>query len=98
MIWNFTLFVIHIAAFVGLIFLYKAAPCWMQKVTVVLAGIGMAVLSVSFAMAAFGVWWNFYLRPAGWMFLDLGMLLFVFRLFYQKHLQWKPSSAHFPNS
>lgn len=95
MIWNLALCTIHAAALAGFIALYRKAPCWMQKVTVGLLIVGMAIIAGAYAMAAGGIWWNFHVRFVGWAFLDAAMLLYVFRLIYQQHLEWKPSSVPF---
>lgn len=90
--WNFTFLLIHLGAMVGFIHLYKSAPCWMQKVSVAGFVLAMALLSIGFALAVAQVWWHWYFFILGFSIADLAVLVYVFRLLYQQHLEWKPSS------
>ena len=96
--WAVTLLAIHIFGLLGCLLIYHKAPCWMQKVVVGFLGVGMLVMAGGYAaaigeMAGFGWWgsWNFF--TLGLVIEHIGVLLLVFRLNYQEHLQWKPSSA-----
>lgn len=90
--WNLTFLLVHLAAMVGFIHLYKAAPCWMQKVSVAGFVVAMGFLSMGFALALAEVWGHWYFVVLGFSIADLSVLLYVFRLIYQQHLEWKPSS------
>lgn len=98
MIWNLTLLVVHLLALAGFVFLYKAAPCWMQKVCIVGFCIAMAVCSIGFGFGVAGQWWHWHIVMLGLAIEHVAVLLYVFRLIYQDHVKWTPSSAPYRSS
>lgn len=101
MIYELTFFVIHAAAAIGFVCLYRKAPCWMQKIVVILFSIAMLLIAggyvVDFAHSCDTslVWWGAEnLKASGRMLLNLGALLYVFRLYFQDK-SWKQLSAHY---
>jgi hypothetical protein len=91
--WHLTLLAVHIAALVGAGYLYRSAPCWMQKLTVLGIVVAMLVISVAYALAVLDVWGWWLVVVVGLSIEHLAVLLYVFRLIYKGN-QWKPSSAH----
>lgn len=94
MMWNLTLLLVHLAALAGFIHLYKSAPCWMQKVSVAGFVLAMGTMSAAFTLAILDVWGHWHVVLLGLAIEHLAVLVYVFRLIYQQHLQWTPSSAH----
>lgn len=92
MMWNLTFLLVHLAAMVGFISLYKAAPCWMQKVSVAVFVVAMGFLTVGFGLKVAEVWWAKHVIDLGQSIGNVAVLVYVFRLLYQRHLEWKPSS------
>ncbi len=97
MAWNISFLVIHLLYLAGVIALYRHAPCWMQKVTLFGLGITMVLMSIGYAAGAAGYWWSWHIMASGLAIEHLAVMIYIFRLIYQQHLQWKPSSAHFPS-
>lgn len=98
-LWNITMFFVHLAAFSGVLLIYRGAPCWMQRLALVGFGIAMFVACCAFAAAMSG--YEHYRWPVftvALVFEHLAVMLYLFRIVYQDHLQWKPSSANFPKS
>lgn len=98
MAWNLTFLIVHFAALIGFIFLYRSAPCWMQKLAVIGFALGMAILTISSSFALIEVNGHRHLTALGLAVEHIAVLLYVFRLIYQGQQEWKPSSAPFPNS
>lgn len=92
MIWNLIFLLVHLAALAGFIYLYRAAPCWMQKVSVVGFVIAMTLFTMSFGLGLMEVEGHRHLAILGMAIEHLAVLLYVFRLIYQGS-EWKTSSA-----
>lgn len=92
--WSVTMLFIHTAAAVGFVMLFREAPCWMQRVIV-----GLLTLSMTFLAAGDLVTlilkWDHWLTRIGMGFMHAGVLLYVFRLHFQRP-KWATSSANFP--
>lgn len=111
MAWASTLFFVHLAALIGVVTLYRRAPCWMQKLSIfgLIVAMTAATLAYSIALAGFlaphwgwiGSWEIFGL---GLMIEHTAVLLMIFRLVFQQkpvpkeEAQWPNSLASFPNS
>lgn len=107
MIWNVMLLTIHLFALTGFVYLYRTAPCWMQRL--VMAGMVAAtvLIAASYLIDAIGSveseWWGgMYIRTVAYAIEHIAILLYVFRLVYQQHASvpkgvqpWSKSSAHF---
>jgi hypothetical protein len=93
MLADLTMLIVHLAALVLFISLYKRAPCWMQKIAVVGWSLAMLAISIGYAMSMFDAWGSWYVLLLGQRVEHLAVLLYAFRLVYQGHLEWKPSSA-----
>lgn len=93
MIWNLTLFFVHVAALAGAFVLYRKAPCWMQRL--VMAGLigAMTLVAGASALNLAGVWWAWRLSMLGLAVEHIAVLLYVFRLNFQGE-SWKHLSQH----
>lgn len=110
MIWNLMLFVVHLAACIGFVYLYRSAPCWMQRLVVVGLSIAMGFIALGYMIdfvgdifPALGWYGGLYVKITGYLFEHVAILLYVFRLTYQQHQpiqgeprKWVKSSAHSP--
>lgn len=94
MTWNITLLVVHLLYLVGVILLYRSAPCWMQKVSLFGLGIAMALLAFGFGAASLALWWNWQVILLALAIEHLAVMVYIFRLIYQTRIEWKPSSDH----
>lgn len=94
---NVALLIVHLLYLVGVIMLYRSAPCWMQKVALFGLGTAMALLAFGFGAAALALWWNWQVIMLALGVEHLAVMVYIFRLIYQTHIEWKPSSAHSHN-
>lgn len=98
MIWNITMLVVHLAALAGFLFLYREAPCWMQRLAIAGFALAMAICSIGFGVGLAGEWWYWHIVMLGLAIEHFSVLLYVFRLIYQDHIKWTPSSVPYRNS
>lgn len=94
MSWNITMLAVHAISLAGCVLLYRSAPCWMQKLVVVGLGFAMLVACMAFGAALAGhdyVRWPIFIVALA--IEHIAVLLYVFRLIYQNHIQWN-SSEH----
>ncbi len=91
--WNVTMLSVHLSVLVGAVFLFRQAPCWLQKVVV-----GLLIAAFSIASFAFALALNGYEHARWPVFLlalvieHFAVMLWILRVIYRGHLQWKPSS------
>lgn len=98
MTWGFTMLFVHLAALCGLCLLYRQAPCWMQRIVVVLLILACTgFVAAQIATLNDMVWEAHLLRRLAFEFEHIGVLLWVFRLIYQDRVQWT-SSTRSPSS
>jgi len=85
------LLILHTLAAVGFVLLFQRAPCWMQRIVVLLLCCSMATLGLG---DWFVLWtgWDYGMRDAGYQLMHVAVLLYVFRLIYQDQ-RWATSSA-----
>jgi hypothetical protein len=91
--WNAIFFFMHFFGFLGACLLYRNAPCWMQRLTVVGVAIGMFVLMVANAIALAGGWWSWWVASLGFAFEHLAVLLWLFRVHFQAKPAWTLSRS-----
>ena len=97
--WLITLFCIHALAAFGATILYREAPCWMQKVVVIGFVVAMGTVATGYLMQLgdalrWGWWGGESVVIFGMVIEHIAVLLMIFRLNYQEHLQWRKSSEH----
>lgn len=96
--WNVTLLALH-AIFCGFaVLLFKAAPCWQQRLAVAGFAVGMGVMALGFGFLIIDVWVGWHLIGLGLAFEHLAVFIYLFRLIYQKYLKWTPSSTRYRSS
>lgn len=99
MMWDVTMLLVHLVLAWAAVFLYRQAPCWMQKLVMSGFATAMLVCAVSFVFALCGM------PEARWPVFFLGLLLghitsmvYLFRLLFQGHIQWTQSFPRSPSS
>lgn len=98
--WTLTMFLVHLAAFVGFGALLRNAPCWMQKVAVAIFIGAELLISLSYALALNQVSGSEHLLRLGFAVEHLAVLLWVARvlIFPNGAPKWNSFSARSPNS
>lgn len=73
----------HVIALVIAIYMYRDAPCWIQKLCMVLLALSFTACCAAYIAALVGTsyWWGFLLVAAA--FEHTAVLLYVFRLWWQ---------------
>lgn len=102
-----SLLIVHLFAMAGFLFLYRKAPCWMQKLVMIGLVFGALFISIGYGISL-AQWmfpqWGLYGERDFWLLglvtEHVSVLLYVFRLLYQKYEKdteklWKQSSAEF---
>jgi hypothetical protein len=84
--------VLHAAAAVSLGFLYRNAPCWMQKVVVGLLFSSVLVLVYVYVDALTGARAHWMVKRAALEIEHIAVLLYVFRLIHQRLIAWTSSA------
>lgn len=81
--WLITLLSVHIIALAGTIYLYRGAPCWMQKLSIAILILSFIVCCAAYiaALARVESWWGFLVVAAA--LEHLAVLLYVFRVWWQ---------------
>lgn len=87
-------FLIHCAGFIAACALYRDAPCWMQKLTIVGVAIAMLVIAVANLMTLAGIWWAWWAAVLGMAFEHLAILLWLFRLHWHAKMPWIHSQQY----
>ena len=81
--WLVTLLATHLLAFAGVIFLYRGAPCWMQKVAMGLLIGAYAVFCLAYIAALSRVEnWHHILLLA-FALEHIAVMVYVFRVWWQ---------------
>jgi hypothetical protein len=96
--WLVTLFAVHFLGLTAAIYLWRDAPCWLQRISVALLVVSFGFFCSAYiaAILKFAPWWNL-LIIAG-VFEHLAVLVYVFRIWWQtEEKKWK-SSINSPNS
>lgn len=93
---HFTMFAVHLLALWGCVRLYKAAPCWMQKLFMAMLASAMLIISIFYVLALFDDEYRVIVRLAS-AIEHIGVLIYIFRLNVQG-FQWTPSSERSPSS
>lgn len=88
--WNLTMFSVHVVALIGCLRLYRAAPCWMQRLFMGMLAAGMAIIAVAYVVAVFDGDFRPIVQLAA-AIEHVGVLIYLFRLNLQG-MQWTPSS------
>lgn len=91
MTWNITVLVMHLLAAFGCLVLARRAPCWMQQIVVLLLAITQVVLVYVYAQKCLGEPAHWMLKAAALELEHVAVLLYVFRLIYQGHVEWTSS-------
>lgn len=83
--WAFTMLAVHVVWLIGAATLFRAAPCWMQKLVVALLVGTMGLIGWGYLLAVLGneSWDEF--RLAGLALGHVANLLYVFRVWWQNH-------------
>ena len=102
--WAITFLAIHLVFAAACFWLYKAAPCWMQKLSVFGLGAALATMSLGYFILVVSTafpsteWWgSWHVIMLGLVIEHIAVLLYVFRLTYQRMTPWPTSSQAFPN-
>lgn len=90
--WNLTMLGVHLVALVLSMLLYRAAPCWMQRLVVVGLSVAFAVMVGAYIAALAGDWWWWYLAVLALTIEHLAVLLYLFRVVWQGGIGWNKSS------
>lgn len=82
--WLLTLLAVHAVALLGVIVLFKGAPCWMQKVAMGLLIAAFIVFCIAYvaALARIDYWWAFLAIAAA--LEHVAVLIYVFRVWWQR--------------
>lgn len=81
--WLVTLLAVHVLWLVGVIHLFKGAPCWMQRISVGLLVLAFALFCAAYiaAICRLERWWLFLAMGAA--IEHLAVMLYVFRIWWQ---------------
>ena len=96
---NLMMLIVHMAAAVIAFWMIRGAPGWIQRIIVGAFGVAMSLAALGFGGAALGFdtsecsptgeLFRLALRIEHWI-----VLLFIFRLYYERHVKWT-SSPHY---
>lgn len=90
--WLVTLFSVHFLGLVTVLYLLKGAPCWLQRLSIMLLILAFVVFCAAYfsAILRWDEWWRL-LIVAG-VFEHLAVLVYVFRMWWQiEEKKWKSS-------
>lgn len=90
MTWEHALLFTNVLGIAGLLLLSRSAPCWMQAMVVWLLIAGCVLIAGSYVWAMFSDENHWRVRNVGYAIEHIAVLLYVFRVVYQR-LQWKSS-------
>lgn len=93
--WTVTLLLVHFTACLCLVSVVTGAPCFLQRLAVVMLIVALGSHALSYGFQLFEetsytgrVLWRLSLALE-----HLGVLLYVFRLWYREKVDWRPISA-----
>jgi hypothetical protein len=87
---DFMMFSVHIIAATVAFWMVRGAPDWIQKIIISLIGVGMTTAAFAFGAAMFESHeYQEELFKLASQLEHLVMLLFIFRLYFERHIKWK---------
>jgi len=99
MSWHLTMLVMHLLCAGAALFLYRQAPCWMQKIVCAGFAAAMVVCAFAFVLALAGLEeWRWPVFLIGLLFGHLTTMVYLWRLIFQGHIAWTRSSQRSPSS
>lgn len=93
--WLITMLAINGLLLWGIFWMYRGAPCWMQKISVGLLAIAAFGFVCAYIAALFRVdqWWS--IIWIAFVFEHLAVIMYVFRIWWQRgDERWRESSGH----
>jgi lysylphosphatidylglycerol synthetase-like protein (DUF2156 family) len=90
--WLVTLFIVHVLGLAATISLFRGAPGWMQRISVILLIAGFSCFCAAYMAAIVKVpyWWEFAILAG--VYEHLAVLIYVFRIWWQREEDaWKSS-------
>ena len=81
--WLVTLLAVHVLWLGGVIYLFRGAPCWMQRISVALLVLAFIAFCAAYVAALCRIegWW-FFLAVGGTI-EHIAVMLYVFRIVWQ---------------
>lgn len=92
MTWNVTLLAMHVLACCACIELAFQAPCWIQKVIMWLFTLAMFIIASAYAYQVANGWHYWLVTRIALEVEHAAVLLYVFRLTFQRYSIWATSS------
>ncbi len=86
MSWLYTMIAVHVFATIGFVILYRAAPCWMQKLVIFGLIVAMVLVTAAYGLQFLGVEYWAQVGVLGLVIEHLAVLLYVFRLIHQTYV------------
>lgn len=90
--WLVTLFAVHFLALVAVLYIFKGAPCWMQRVSLILLILAFMGFCGGYlaALMRLPYWWTVLAVAA--VMEHFAVLIYVFRVWWQtEENKWKSS-------
>lgn len=92
--WNLTMFAVHLIALVFAVMLYGAAPCWMQRAVMFGLALAAGLVAGAYGAVIAGVERGQELRELGLAVEHIAVLLYLFRIVWQRGTEWNKLSDH----